>query len=47
MRRRNNIIGLTVLLAGAVCVAIGAANGQYADTFRKAIFICLECVGIG
>ena len=44
---KNKAIGLMILGLGVVCVAIGAANGQYADVFRKAIFICMECIGIG
>lgn len=44
---RNRAIGIGVLVIGAVCVAAGLMCGQYADVFRKAIFICLECIGIG
>lgn len=40
-------IGIAVLLAGIVCAAAGAIMGQYDDVLRKAIFICMECIGIG
>ena len=43
----KRLFGLAVLLIGAAFVAAGAVNGQYADVYRKAIFICLECIGIG
>ncbi|MDR3295717.1 MAG: thioredoxin [Clostridiales Family XIII bacterium] len=28
-------------------VALGVANGEMQAVFRKAIRICLECIGIG
>lgn len=38
----------TVLFGmGVLCLAIGYFNGQFTDIFRKAIMICLECIGIG
>lgn len=37
-----------VLLAVAVCFfLIGMNRGEQEITFMKAIFICLECIGIG
>ena len=44
---RDRIIGWTVLAAGVLLAVFGVLNGQYADVFRKAIFICMECIGIG
>lgn len=35
------------LMAGILCLVIGAYNGQLLDIYRKAIMICLECIGIG
>ena len=32
---------------GAALLVIGAFNGQLADIYRKAVMICLECIGIG
>lgn len=40
-------MGLAVLIAGVLCTAAGVVIGQYADVLRKAIFICMECIGIG
>lgn len=35
------------LVVGGVLLALGAFNDQFADIYRKAIMICLECIGIG
>lgn len=35
------------VLTGAVFAAIGAAQGQFAIIWKKAVMICLECIGIG
>lgn len=34
-------------LAGAALLAAGAAQGQLAVIWKKAVMICLECIGIG
>lgn len=44
---KNRILGLTVLGVGVLLVVLGVIDGQYADVFRKAIFVCMECIGIG
>ena len=38
------IIGTTV---GIVFLLVGAYQGQLEELYRKAIMICLECIGIG
>lgn len=35
------------LAMGMVCLVAGYYGGQFADIYRKAIMICLECIGIG
>lgn len=35
------------VLLGVICFGIGAAQGQFAVIWRKAVMICLECIGIG
>jgi hypothetical protein len=32
---------------GVVFLVIGIVSGQCAEIFRKAVMICLECIGIG
>lgn len=32
---------------GVICLSIGAYYEQFSDIFRKAVMICLECIGIG
>ena len=44
---KNIKFGWLVLAAGIICLVAGLAMGQYVGVFRKAIFICLECIGIG
>ena len=34
-------------LAGALLLGAGAAQGQLAVIWKKAVMICLECIGIG
>lgn len=47
----KSIIGLlvpaTLILAGAAFVLIGIERGEVGIVLRKAINICLECIGIG
>lgn len=38
------VIGLSV---GLLLFAAGFLTQQYEDIYRKAIMICLECIGIG
>lgn len=37
-------VGMTV---GICFLGIGFCEGQFTDIYRKAIMICLECIGIG
>ena len=34
-------------LAGVLLLGIGALQGQFAIIWKKAVMICLECIGIG
>ena len=38
--------GIGVAL-GIIFLVVGAFNGQFAEIYRKAVMICLECIGIG
>ena len=46
-QRWKNKIWLLGLLAGVLFLVIGACDGQLQDIYRKAVMICLECIGIG
>ena len=35
------------LLVGIVFLVIGVFEEQFAEIYRKAVMICLECIGIG
>ena len=35
------------ILIGTIFLTIGAAQGQFEVIWRKAVMICLECIGIG
>lgn len=38
---------IVLAAAGIGLVLLGFATGQVQDVLRKAVYICLECVGIG
>lgn len=35
------------MLLGVVCLIIGFFGDQFVEIYRKAVMICLECIGIG
>ncbi len=41
--------GVTALLLalGAALVGVGIAQGQTRDVLMKAVYVCLECIGVG
>lgn len=40
-------VGLCVMLCGLCLLAFGIWRGEMAVVVKKAINICLECIGIG
>ena len=44
---RKNRAALLILALGAVFFAIGVWRGEDQTVFRKAVNICLECIGLG
>ncbi len=47
MRNRTGKIRLFLLLAAAGAIAYGIGRGEAETVLTKAVYICLECVGIG
>ena len=45
--KRSGWIKWTLLGLAAGLIVCGAVKGQALGTMRKAIFICLECMGLG
>lgn len=43
-KRRAWILGV---LAGILFLCVGALQGQLGVIWKKAVMICLECIGIG
>lgn len=47
LQKWKNKIWLGGVVLGVICLVVGALDGQLEDMYRKAIMICLECIGIG
>ncbi len=43
----RNWPALTIAALAAVFLAIGVVRGEDQTVFRKAINICMECIGLG
>lgn len=39
--------GVLLAAAGAALIITASVNGEYRDVWRKAIIICMECIGLG
>lgn len=35
------------VMIGVLCLILGYGRDEFADIYRKAVMICLECIGIG
>lgn len=44
---RENLIALVLILLSVLFMAIGVWRGEAQTVLRKAVNICLECIGIG
>lgn len=47
LERWRSWAGPAVLLLGAVFLVTGVLRGEVAVVLRKAVNVCLECIGIG
>lgn len=47
MKFKNIPLWIVLFTIGLVFLITGLFQGQFTDIFRKAVMICLECIGIG
>lgn len=47
MRSKRWLVPAALMAAGGVLIALGVYRGEVRTVLQKAIYICLECVGIG
>ena len=45
--RTINILRAAVIITAAVFIFIGIQRGEAGEIMRKAVMVCLECIGIG
>lgn len=43
----RTITALVVLMAGIILATVGGIWGDFGNLMKYAIFVCLECMGIG
>lgn len=46
-RRNRQHFWIIGVAAGILCLYLGAVNGQFSIIWKKAVMICMECIGIG
>ena len=47
MIHARTILRVMLLSIGATMIAIGLAQGEATAILRKAVIVCMECIGIG
>lgn len=45
--KNNKYAWVLGVLAGILFLGIGAVQGQFSVIWKKAVMVCLECIGIG
>lgn len=46
-RKNRRFMWIAGTAAGILCLGIGAVSGQFSIIWKKAVMICMECIGIG
>ncbi|MCX4351200.1 MAG: CD1871A family CXXC motif-containing protein [Lachnospiraceae bacterium] len=46
-RRSRQHLWIAGVMAGILFLCLGAVNGQFPIIWKKAVMICMECIGIG
>ena len=44
---KRRIISIVILAAGIALIAAGVFRGELDVIFRKAMVVCMECIGLG
>ncbi len=44
---KKNSIRIALAAVAIVFIVVGCVNREFHDVFMKAVYICLECIGIG
>ena len=45
--RRSHSLQICLLAAGVILLVVGVLHGEAGTVLMKAVYICLECIGIG
>lgn len=45
--RNSRLVPILLLAVGAALIALGVLRTEHSTVLKKAIRICLECIGIG
>jgi len=46
-RAKRTALQAVLIALGAAMIVLGILSGELTAIFHKAIYICLECIGIG
>ena len=44
---KRRMLRIILLIAGVCMMAVGIFRGEASEIFRKAVVVCMECIGIG
>lgn len=47
MKNKISLLQIFLIFISLILITIGFFLGDNMDMFRKAIFICMECIGLG